>query len=180
MRTIDDFLAHFRRQREWTRRMIGAIPEERFSWAPIEGAFSCGDLVRHLMQAEVFWCRLLVRAAAGEALDPFQLEGEAEQRMRAFRGRNLETSHDDRCGKTFAGCLERWEEIGRRTEGELRALEDAALSDVEVDHPLTTLRAPLWEMLLVMLEHEAHHRGQLSAYLKVLGLPQPAAGVGSP
>jgi uncharacterized damage-inducible protein DinB len=27
--------------------------------------------------------------------------------------------------------------------------------------------------VLVMMEHEAHHRGQLSAYLKGLGLDQP-------
>ncbi len=30
-------------------------------------------------------------------------------------------------------------------------------------------------MLLVMLEHEAHHRGQLTAYLKMLEVDQPAA-----
>jgi uncharacterized damage-inducible protein DinB len=34
-------------------------------------------------------------------------------------------------------------------------------------------------MLLVMVEHEGHHRGQLTAYLKMLGVDQPAAVVGT-
>ena len=44
---------------------------------------------------------------------------------------------------------------------------------VEVVHPLMDLRLPLWEMLLTMVGHEIHHRGQLSAYLKMLGVEQP-------
>jgi uncharacterized damage-inducible protein DinB len=179
MRTMQEFLDHFRRQRAWTRKVVASVPEEHFGWAPAAETFSCGDLVRHLMQAEIFWCRLLVRAVHGEAIDPFQLAGDAEDRMRAFRRANLELSHADKHGVSFAECLERWGEIQRRTEAELGALPDDALHGVEVDHPLTTLHAPLWQMLLVMVEHEAHHRGQLTAYLKMLGVDQPAAVVGT-
>ena len=175
MRTMDEFLEHYRRQRRWTRRLAASIPEEHVDWAPADGAFTCGDLVRHLMQAEIFWCRLLTRAAAGEALDPFGLDGTAEDRLRAFRAGNLQASHQSDYGATIEESLERWEEIQDRTEREFSALPDSALSDVLVKHPLTRLEAPLWQMLLMMVEHEGHHRGQLSAYLKVLGAEQPAA-----
>lgn len=177
MKTIGDFLRHFRHQRQWTRTVVAAVPEDRFDWAPAADAFSCGELVRHLMQSEIFWSRLLVKAAAGEAFDPFGLDGSAEERMRRFRASNLGSSRDARYGDSFAACLERWSEIQERTEAELAKLPDAALYEVEPEHPLTTLRAPLWQMLLVMIEHEAHHRGQLTAYLKMLGVEQRAAAI---
>lgn len=179
MRTTDDFLHHFRHQRRWTRAIVAAIPEEQFDWSPAEHAFSCGDLVRHMMQAEIFWVRLLVRAAEGESVDPFGLEGSAEQRMESFRAPNLERSHDLKHGDSFASCLEVWSEIQRRSESELAKVPDSALYSVRLQHPLTTLEAPLWQMMLVMVEHEAHHRGQLTAYLKMLGVEQPAAVIGS-
>jgi uncharacterized damage-inducible protein DinB len=33
--------------------------------------------------------------------------------------------------------------------------------------------APLFDMIWYMASHDVHHRGQLSAYAKILGLPQP-------
>lgn len=177
MRSIDDFLRHFRRQRQWTRALVAVIPEERFEWAPSATSFSCGGLVRHLMQAEVFWCRLAVRAARGERYDPFELSGSAEERLGEFRLQNLEASRSARYGESFSACLERWREIELRTTAELAAIGASDLQSVEAVHPLTCMRVPLWELLLVMLEHEAHHRGQLSAYLKMLRLEQPAAAL---
>ena len=38
---------------------------------------------------------------------------------------------------------------------------------------LTGLESNLAEFLMVMFEHEAHHRGQLSAYMKSLEVEQP-------
>lgn len=172
MLTIDGFLAHFRRQRQWTRELVAAVPEERFGWFPGEADFSCGGLVVHLIQSEIFWVKLVTRAARGEAYDPFGLTGSGRERMTAFRRSNLVSSGDARMGSSFAECLERWQEVQARTEEDLGRLTADDL-EAEVSHPLTGMSAPLWEMLLVLLEHEAHHRGQLSAYLKVLGLPQP-------
>lgn len=173
MVTIEQFLHHFRRQRRWTRELVAAIPEEYFDWAPAEGCFGCGDLVRHLMQAEVFWRRLLVAGVRGEAFDPFGLQGPPEERMRRFRTPNLEASRNPRYGASFAQALERWEEIQRQTEAELAGIRPEALQEAKIQHPLTGVKAPLWEFLLIMVEHEAHHRGQLSAYLKTLRVDQP-------
>jgi uncharacterized damage-inducible protein DinB len=179
MKTMAEFLGHYRRQRRWTRALVAAVPAEHFDWTPGAGAFSCGDLVRHLMQAEIFWCRLLVGAAEGKALDPFGLEGSAEERMQGLRGRNLDSSHAEKYGRTSQECLALWSEIEERTCRDLESLPDNALHDVQAAHPVTLLRAPLWQMLLIMVEHEAHHRGQLSAYLKMIGVEQPAAIIGT-
>ncbi|MGH9382340.1 MAG: DinB family protein [Thermoanaerobaculia bacterium] len=175
MNTIQEFLRHFRRQRGWTRGIVEAVPPEHFDWAPAEGAFSCGDLIRHLMQAEIFWTRMIVHGARGESFDPFAMpEPPGVERMTAFRPRNLETAHNPKYGTTVEECLARWSEISAETERRLSEIPDAALGERRLRHPLAGFEGPLWEFLVGMLEHEAHHRGQLSAYLKMLGAPQPA------
>ena len=98
--------------------------------------------------------------------------------MSGFRRRNLEASGEEKYGRSFSETLERWAEIQRRTEDELASIPDEALSGIEGRHPLTGFQGPFWQFLLFYLEHEAHHRGQLSAYLKVIGSEQPAAAFG--
>jgi uncharacterized damage-inducible protein DinB len=166
MLTTRDLVAHFQRQRGWTRRLIAAIPAET--------EFGCGDLVRHLIQAEIFWRRLLQHGVEGEVYDPFELASPPGERMEEFRGPNLEASRDPRFGNSFAECLEIWASIEKRTVQELSQIPDDALTGTSLRHPLTGLEASVGEMFLVMIEHEAHHRGQLSGYLKVLGERQPA------
>lgn len=179
MQTIEEFLAHFRRQRAWTRAIVAAVPEEKFDWAPAEDAFSCGDLVRHLIQSEIFWTRLIEHGARGEEFDPFDLEEPpGDRRMTAFRGHNLQAAHNPRYGTSPGECLAKWEEVSAETERRLQTIEDEALHARRMHHPLAGLEGPVWEFLVAMLEHEAHHRGQLSAYLKMLGVPQPAAAWG--
>lgn len=170
---VERLVLHFRRERGWTRELVGAIPEPHFDWAPAPDAFTCGGLVVHLIQSEVFWRRLLVAASRGEAFDPFRLPGTPRERLDAFRGPNLGSSRSERFGGTFAQCLESWTGIEEKTAVELSAIPETALEGVEFTHPLTGLHATLGEMFLVFLGHEGHHRGQLSAYLKMLREPQP-------
>jgi uncharacterized damage-inducible protein DinB len=166
-------LSHFRRQRVWTRELVAAWPEELFEWVPEGAGFSCGGLVRHLIQAEVFWVRLLRAAAAGEVYDPFGIDGSPPERVERFRDSNVDASRSDRLGATFGKCLEAWSGIQQRTEEVIAGLSAQELEEISAVHPLTGLEAPLWELLMVMIEHEAHHRGQLSAYLKARGLDHP-------
>lgn len=130
------------------------------------------------MQAEIFWRKLLVKGAAGERFDPFRIEGSALDRLKAFRGVNLESSQRDSWGKTASECLEAWQAIEADTIEAFSALSDEAL-DVEIEHPLLDVREPLSTLFTMMFEHEAHHRGQLSAYLKVLGVEQAPGTYGN-
>ena len=72
MRTIEDFLDYYRRQRSWTRSLVAAVPEEHFDWRPSEPSFSCGELVRHLIQSEEFWRKLNLEAVEGRTLRPLR------------------------------------------------------------------------------------------------------------
>jgi uncharacterized damage-inducible protein DinB len=174
MQSMGEFLRHYRMQRQATRKLVAAIPEAYFAWTPSPTAFSCGDLVRHMMQAESFWRRLIVAGARGEGYDPFALTGTSTDRLTAFRASNLQTSKSEKFGATASECLQRWSEIQEKTERELGALPPEAFT-ASVAHPLATLSGPVWEACLGMIEHEIHHRGQLSAYLKMIGVEQPAS-----
>jgi uncharacterized damage-inducible protein DinB len=173
MWTVQEYLTVFRRERGWTRALVAATPEERFGWTPPGSGFTCGGMIRHLMQAEVFWRKLLTSAAEGRPYDPFQLSGSPRERRDAFSEPNVKASGSPRFGTSFAECLESWKEIQAQTEAAFGALDDRQLAEVVVHHPLTELEARLGEMLWVMLSHEVHHRGQLAAYLKQLDVDQP-------
>ena len=119
----------------------------------------------------MFWRKLIVAGAAGESFDPFQLPGDLRSRVEAFRAPNVAAARREKYGKTFAECLASWEPIQAETEAALAAIPAENL-DREILHPLAGLRAPGWEMCWGMIDHESHHRGQLSAYLKMIGVPQ--------
>ena len=173
MKTIEDFLLNFRRERNWTRTLCAAIPAEHVDWAPSPRDFSCLGLLRHMMQAEVFWRRLLVAVAAGEHFDPFQFPGSLSERLEAFRAPNVQASRSGKYGDSVTACLESWREIQAATENALAAITPEQFATARGTHPLSGMTACLWELALVMVSHEGHHRGQLSAYFKVLGVCQP-------
>jgi hypothetical protein len=45
---VEPFLEYYGRLRERTLRVVDRIPGERLEWAPRPGAFSFGDLLRHV------------------------------------------------------------------------------------------------------------------------------------
>jgi uncharacterized damage-inducible protein DinB len=173
MLTTNALIDRWRRTRQGTRALVEAIPPEHFDWRPNATAFSCGDIVRHLMQAEQMFRQLLAAGGRGDAWDPWQMTGTGEERLRSARQAIFEGACTNELGSTAAACLERWRAIEAETEAELATVGDDALAR-GVDHPIAAIHSPLWGMFLHMIEHEIHHRGQLSAYLKVLGVEQPA------
>jgi len=163
----------WRQERAWTRQLVAAFPESSFGWRPAPDAFSCGELVVHRVQSERFWRRLLVEAAAGRRYDPFGLTGDAPARYAAFREPNFLSAGGPRHPTTFAACLERWAVEQAETDAAFAAFTAEQLATAIVHHPVAGFVEPLGDMLWFMASHEVHHRGQLSAYAKMLRLPQP-------
>ena len=50
--SIEGFLVYFDRIRKRTRRVASRIPAEHVEWTHREGAFTLGDIVRHLAAME--------------------------------------------------------------------------------------------------------------------------------
>jgi uncharacterized damage-inducible protein DinB len=49
---MESFLKHFNNIRQRTRRVAECIPPEQIEWAPRDGMFTLGDLVRHIAVTE--------------------------------------------------------------------------------------------------------------------------------
>jgi uncharacterized damage-inducible protein DinB len=145
---IDGFLAYFDSVRGRTRRVAACIPTERIEWTHRPGAFTLGDLVRHLGAIERW---MFVENVAGR---PSRYPG---------HGRELADGRD-----AVLAYLDRMHEESLAV---LRVLTPEDLAR----HCTTPGGASItaWKWLRGMVEHEAHHRGQIYLMLSMLGVPTP-------
>jgi len=145
---LDEFLHHCERVRERTRRVAACMPAERIDWAYKAGAFTLGDLVRHIAVTERFiWAETV------------------HNRPVAYvsHGRELADGRD--------AVLALVERLHEESLAQFRALTPEMLTAkciTPAGVPLTT-----WKWLRMMPEHEIHHRGQLYTMLSLLDVPTP-------
>jgi len=142
------FLDYLARIRGRTLAVARVIPEDRLEWRPTEGAFSFGDLLRHLAAIERYMfaenARLLPARYAGH-------------------GRELADGY----AAVFAY-------VDRMHEEAVAIF--AALSPADLQRRCMTpggAEIPVWKWLRAMVEHEIHHRGQIYVYLSMLGIHGP-------
>ncbi len=148
MFSLDTFLRTFERVRERTRRVAACIPDDRVEWTYKVGAFTLGDLVRHIAVAERYiWAET------------------AHNRPVRYttHGRELADGKD-----AILAFLDR---MHAEALAEFHALTPAMLDAkclTPAGVPMTT-----WKWLGLMPEHEIHHRGQLYTMLAMLDVPTP-------
>lgn len=148
IQTIEPFLDYFARIRERTRRVVMLIPSERLEWAPREGAFTFGDLVRHLAAIERW---MFAENVSGR---PSRYPG---------HGRELADGHDAVLAyfdRMHDGAME----IFRALTPEMLAARCTTPGGASM---------PAWKWLRAMVEHEIHHRGQIYLMLGMIGVPTP-------
>jgi uncharacterized damage-inducible protein DinB len=145
---VAPFLDYLDRVHERTRRVVMAIPPADLEWTPVPGTFTFGDLVRHLATIE--------RYMYGETV---------HGRQSAYPG----------CGRDLADGFDATIAYYDRLHDESRALfaqlTDARLAEkcrTPADTPIT-----VGKWLRAMIEHEAHHRGQLYLMLGMRGVATP-------
>ncbi|HEY2737451.1 MAG TPA: DinB family protein [Thermoanaerobaculia bacterium] len=145
---IEPFLDYFGRVHERTRRVVACVPVEHLEWTYKPGAFTFGDLIRHLgaierwMFAENTECR------------PSRYPG---------HGRELADGH--------AETLAYFERMHTESMEIFKTLTSADL-ERRCDTPGGASIA-VWKWLRSMVEHEIHHRGQIYLMLGILGVPTP-------
>jgi uncharacterized damage-inducible protein DinB len=146
IRSIATFLDYWDKVRQRTRRVAESIPPDRLEWTYRPGRFTLGDLVRHLATIERY---MYAETVAGR------------------------TSRYPGCARELAdgyeavlGLLDR---LGAESRDIFGALTDADLQrkcHTPAGTPITT-----WKWLRAMVEHEAHHRGQMYLMLGMLDVP---------
>ncbi|MDP1830966.1 MAG: DinB family protein [Geothrix sp.] len=130
------FLAYWRNARSRTVRVLDSLEPEDLEWAPAPGAFSFGDLFRHLAGVERFMWAENVQGRPSAYLGHGADLATGLAGVRAY----LDRCHADSLA-IFGG-----------------------LSDADLLAPCQNPSGssmPTWKWLRAMTEHEAHHRGQL-------------------
>jgi uncharacterized damage-inducible protein DinB len=140
----EDFLHYFEQVRERTMRTVRSIPQDKVEWTCREGDFTVGDLARHIATTERY---VFAENVCGRP------------------------SRYKECGHNLADGLENVIAYMERMHAESMDIfrgmsdEDFKKKGITPDgHPVTA-----WRLLRAMIEHEAHHRGQIYVYLGILG-----------
>ena len=150
----DALLAEFDHETGTTRKLLERLPEEQLGWKPHDKSMSLGGLATHLINIP-HWAGTILN-------DPSFDLAEAPPRGADKTARaDILASFDDTRARTRA-----WMD---KTDGEYNS-------------PWTLMRGgrPVFSVPRVsafrsfVLHHIIHHRGQLSVYLRINGVPIPA------
>jgi len=145
---IETFLRYFNGVRERTRRVARCVPPEQIEWRIRPGAFSFGDNLRHLATIER---DMFVENAC--------------QRPSCYRG------HSADLAEGYDTILEFVDRLHDESVEILSALTPDDLQ-AKCETP-AGIQITVWKWLRAMVEHEAHHRGQLYLCLGQLGVETP-------
>jgi uncharacterized damage-inducible protein DinB len=142
---------NWKRAKKWTLDYIDAMPENAFSFKPTPEVRSFAEQMLHL----AFWNFGLVEGISGKA-NPYgkkqeDLEKREEMKTKAAVRKVIAESYDNILA-AFAGL------------DEAKLLEQASFFNTK----MTRLG-----ILAIALDHQTHHRGQTTVYLRLKGVTPP-------
>ena len=145
---IEPVLEYLESARGRTRRAVVCIPPADLEWTHMPGRFTLGDIVRHLAAIERWMFAENVRG------QPSRYPG---------HGRELADGFEATVAYLDRMHAESVQIFGALTPEQLagRCVTPGGAS------------IPVWKWLRAMLEHEAHHRGQLHMMLSMRGVSAP-------
>jgi len=148
MYDLDTFLRYFDKVRERTLRVAACIPEDKFETSATGKGFTFGELLRHLAGLERF---MFAENAAG--------------RPSSYPG------HDTSLASGREATLAYITRLHEEAMAIFRSIGDEGMLAPCVTPGNASM--PTWKWLRSMVEHEAHHRGQIYTYLSILDIPTP-------
>jgi uncharacterized damage-inducible protein DinB len=145
---IGPFLDYLDRVHDRTRRIVLLVPSGDLEWAPAAGKFTFGDIVRHLAGIERWMYAETVHGRAS-----------------AYPG------HQRELADGFDATVAYYDELHGEARALFAQLTDARLLEKCATPAGTPITVGKW--LRAMIEHEAHHRGQLYLMLGIRGVATP-------
>jgi uncharacterized damage-inducible protein DinB len=150
--SADRLLAELRSEETTTRRVLERVPDDQLSWKPHPKAMSLGQLALHVAGLPHGISMLLADLSVEVPVVPLP-QARSRSEILATLGRSVAVA---------AEKLAEWADEGLAAEWTLRS-GDAVLAVQPRAEVVRTL----------MLNHWYHYRGQLTVYLRLLGLPLP-------
>lgn len=147
-----EFVKYFRGLRKRTAQVLAAVPPDKADWAPAPGEFTPLVIVRHLASVTETYVGIIT-----------------EDRW-DYSGHGPEVAH------TWPEALAHLDRVTESGLARLEALPAEVLQQKR--HTLEGQPISAWRFLMLMVEHEVHHRSQLATYLTLMGIEPPQmAGV---
>jgi len=150
-----EIIAEFDLETERTRKMLQAIPDTAdFTWKPYEKGWALGSLASHLADMSGDWAVMTLNK------DRLDWDGSLKKKAPASK----------------AELMERFEKEAAEAKAALATFSPAdwekhwifaAGGQVFIDQP----KYEVWRNFVV--NHGAHHRGQMTVYLRLLGAKVP-------
>jgi uncharacterized damage-inducible protein DinB len=138
-----------------TRRVLERVPDEHWDWQPHEKSMTLGRLATHLLELVYLGTGVVQRESFDPSTDRPAMAGPAnrDELLRAF-----DTAAPAFIAAVDAVPSDAWGRIWQLTfKGQV------------------FMKLPRASALRVMaISHPIHHRGQLSVYLRLLGVPVPS------
>lgn len=155
MAMIDALLPEFDHEMGVTRRVLERIPDDRFSWQPHSKSMTFGRLATHVAEIPR-WVQTIVRDSV------FEMNLEHFEPKTAASRAELLKSFDE--SVATARAL-----VAPMTDAQFAATWTLRSGGHDV---LTLPKAAVFRSFV--LNHLIHHRGQLSVYLRLTGVPVPS------
>ena len=154
MATVKELLQELEQEAPATRRVLARVPAEKFDWRPHERSMSMGQLANHLASLPYG----IVYATLQPSFDPGALPPpsapESTDALLATFDKGMEYARA---------------ELGRMPDADLGIPWRLTRGDKEL------LSIPRGAALRsILLNHSYHHRGQLTVYLRINGIPLPS------
>jgi uncharacterized damage-inducible protein DinB len=157
-REIGFYLSAWEKTRAELRKIVSGLTDEDLACRITPEAHQIGGLVLHLGEAETWWIHSVV---AEKELDE-------EAKKFAHMHDTTETDFAEK-GYSAADCIERIDEISRRSREILAKLTDADLEKIysyELDDK--RVEASLRWIFCQLIDHEANHKGQISMLKRLM------------
>ena len=154
MAMIDGMLQELDMEAQTTRRVLERVPDHKLEWRPHEKARTLGQLAMHVAMVPGSVAELAAKPSPAQV-----------------------PQFTDPAPKNAAELLPALEQSTAKARNVLGHMDDATLTAtwrlMQGDRELLAIPRVAF-LRSIMLNHWYHHRGQLSAYLRQLGVPLPS------
>ena len=140
--------------RESSLKRLRAVPAGSENWRPVADAMSFGDLAHHIVEADEW----LFKKLEARALAP----------MFGHAGAVTITVREQ-----YMQLLRELEHLGGKRSRLIAGFSDEQLRECVEDQRFGGEVTVWWILVRGNIDHEIHHRGQISAYLRMAGINAP-------
>jgi len=156
MSITENLLTDFNTESEYTRALLKAVPEEHLEWRPHEKSMTLGALAGHIAEAPAWTHSMLT-----ERFDMTEAEREGYKPFVA-------TSVDELLATRETNAVAFNTDLKGRDDDFMNAIWTMSAGGHEI------MSLPRHAAIrTIIIRHISHHRGQLTVYLRLLGVPVP-------